>query len=120
MKIKNYFIVTLLCLVMTLTGCFGMQIKGDPELSAVAEIAARRIGYLVAQNENANLETIRKYCDYLLIQDDETVQKMALHGLRYLATKYTGDPLVADDLVTILKLLGIDLSVHDINLDWGD
>ncbi|MCK9281953.1 MAG: hypothetical protein M0P71_15115 [Melioribacteraceae bacterium] len=119
---KRLSVLFILLAMFCLTGCLstGMQIKGDSELSAVAEIAARRIGFFVAQNEKANIETITKYVDLLLTQDDDQLQAMALYGLRYLSTKYTGDPLLADDLLTVMRLLGVDLSLDEIDLDGGD
>ena len=124
MKIKNYFLTTMACLIMLcFTGCsFTMpkwQVLGDEELNPIAEITARRIGWFVAKNENTNIETINKYCNKLTETSTAEINEMTLFGLRYLADKYAGDPMIADDLMSLVKLLGIDLTTGGISIDPG-
>lgn len=119
----------MVCMIMAMgliSGCAstgnvtGLQIKSDSQIQAIAEIAARRLGYQISLKEAVNKDTILKYINQMESMDDAQVQTLALYGMRYISTKYTGDPLLADDLMSIIKLLGIDLSVQKLNLDGGD
>ena len=117
---KNVLMIIVMCFMMMLSGCSFWQIKTTPEINAIAEIAARRIGVYVAQNENTNIATINKYCDQALKADSANLEEMTLFGLRYLADKYTGDKLLADDLVSVMKLLGVNLEDETMGLDMGE
>lgn len=124
MKVKNYALCVLVCWIMLVfSGCSfsipNWQVIGDEELNPIAEMAARRIGQAIAKN--ANVETINNYCNDIINEDisDSDMQALTLTGLRYLADKYAHDPMLADDLISIIKLLGVDLKAPELDLDRG-
>ena len=122
-KSKVMFLVMLTVSWMVFSGCAffqggaGGQAGDDENLQVVAEIAARRLGVAFAQKEPELVNKVSEYCDTMLDQEDGRISAMMLYGLRYLSAKYTGDPLLADDLVSIARLLGINLTQADAVLD---
>lgn len=115
-------ILSVLCILVLsfsfMPGCTTTPERLDKETTiAIAEIVSRRAGAYIAQKNPYLVNTAVQYCETLLEQDQDDINAMLLHGLRFLSDKYTGDPLIADDLVSIIKLLGINLEVPEFSLD---
>ena len=116
---KRFLIVLM---ALCLTGCVTLQIKDDAEINAIAEIAVRRIAYQLALKEPEKVDYLISKADEILNAADniDAVKPLLITGLRYAAEKYAGDPLIADDLVSLLKLFRVDFDSVDIDMDRGE
>lgn len=118
---KTVLMIFCILLVMAMmAGCatMGTQQDGvdDPQI-IIAEILARRIGAAVAAQDPDGVPQAIAFCDALMGLEDAEVGGMMVYGLQYVSAKYTDDPLLADDLISVLKLLGLDLAQPDVALD---
>jgi hypothetical protein len=119
---NKIFIMFLILVLSLMAGCSTLQIKDDTELTPLGEIAARRIGHQVALKDPAKVTYLIEKCDEILnaATDIDAAKPLLMAALRYAADKYTGDPLIADDLISILKYYRINIANPVIDLDSGE
>jgi hypothetical protein len=122
LKMENLVMVLMLvCLISFLgEGCVTIQVKDDTAIDGVTEIIARRIAVNVAAKEPDKIQYLREKCDEILAADVEKSYPLIQTAIRYAAEKYTGDSLLYDDVLSLLKLFGVTPDVPDINLDMGE
>jgi hypothetical protein len=51
-----------------------------------------------------------------LDSEDENISEIVIEGLRKLSKDYADDELIADDLLDIMSLVGINLSAPDVQI----
>lgn len=103
-----------------MAGCATLQIKDDSEINAIAEIIARRVAYQVSLKDPGKVEYLKQEIDKILNTDIENIEPLLLEAIRYASAHYTGDPLLAEDIISLAKLFRIDLSAPVIDLDRGE
>lgn len=105
---------------LTASGCLTMQIKGDEQLNPIVEITARRVANGIAKNSPDKVNYIIKECDKILSVDIEDGIPLMTTAIKYAVDKYTNDPLLFKDIMSLAKFYGVDLKDPEIDLDLGD
>ncbi|OGW44438.1 MAG: hypothetical protein A2Y66_01720 [Nitrospirae bacterium RBG_13_41_22] len=124
MKLKNYFIVTMLCLAMTLTGCLGIkiesQIKGDTEILSGQSFAITTIINVVKAKYPDKVDRLIRYCNITLAStDDEMFKAYFNNGLVLLADEFISDPVLSAAVTSILQSYKINIDTGAIDFDIG-
>lgn len=92
--------------IMALSGCIAL----DPAEEVIAEMAARRVAFYVGQAHPDLIEPGVAVCDEILQAEDVITAKPLLMKAVEVAINSLeiDDPFIAQDIVSIMKLLGID------------
>jgi len=120
MKFKK-FVLLLVSVIFFFTGCITIQVKNDEAINGIVEIIARRVATNVIKAESPDkLEYVKNKCDEILSMDLEESYPLMETALRYGVARYSGDPLLYDDIISLCKLFGVDLNTPDMDFDMGE
>ena len=120
MKFKK-IVLLLVSVIFFFTGCITIQVKNDEAMNGVVEIISRRVATNVLKSEAPDkLEYVKNKCDEILSMDLEESYPLMETALRYGVARYSGDPLLYDDILSLCKLFGIDLKSPDMDFDMGE
>jgi len=100
--------VLALVLALALTSCAPM---GGPEQEVAAKILGRRIGYHGVQAWPPTFKELGKIAHSACeaIEDKDKALKGAFQTIAHVIAEELNDPLVEDDLMDIIELIGFDL-----------
>jgi hypothetical protein len=112
--------VFLLMVCFLLAGCTTLQIKDDSEINPLAVIAARRIAHNAAIKDPDKVEYLKEKTDEILSAKIEDAKPLLLEAIRYASAHYTGDPMLAEDIISLAGLFRVDLTAPDIDWDIGE
>lgn len=116
----KYAILTGLMAVMFFTGCVTLQVKNDDAMNGLTEIIVRRIAVNVAKREPDKVAYLKEKCDEILAVGIDESAPLIQAAARYAVQRYTGDPLLYDDIMSMFKLFGVTPDVPEINPDMGE
>lgn len=116
----KYAIMVSLSVCMFFTGCVTLQVKSDEAMNGLTEIIVRRIAVNVAKTEPEKMQYLKEKCDEILAVGIEDSAPLLQEAARYAVNRYTGDPLLYDDIMSMFKLFGVTPDVPEINPDMGD
>ena len=118
---KTMILFLLVGVLVSITSCITFQVKDDEAMNGVVEIISRRVATNVLKSETPEkLEYLRSKCDEILSMDLEESYPLMETALRYGVARYSGDPLLYDDILSLCKLFGIDLKSPDMDFDMGE
>jgi hypothetical protein len=104
--------------VILLTGCATFDLNDSQEVAI--EIVARRIAYHVSLNNPDIIEPGIQYCNKALrVNDGPILVSMIQTGISYLEPKLADDPLLVQDLASLLKLINLDIDEATGSFDIG-
>lgn len=115
----KYAILTGLMAVMFFTGCVTLQVKDDAATNGLTEIIARRIAVNVAKTEPDKVAYLKEKCDEILAAGVDESAPLIQAAARYAVQRYTGDPLLYEDIMSMFKLFGVTPDVPEFNPDMG-
>ena len=111
------FLICLLVASIGLGGCLALE----PTEAILAEMAARRVAFHVGQSNPDLIEPGIRVCNEILAANDtDTATPLLLMAVEVAVAQIDiDDPFIAQDIMSIMKLLGINREselMKDINL----
>lgn len=116
----KYAIMVSLSVCMFFTGCVTLQVKNDEAMNGITEIIARRIAVNVAQTEPDRVQHLKEKCDEILSAGIDESAPLIQEAARYAVRRYTGDPHLYDDIMSMMKLFGVTPDMPEFNPDMGE
>ena len=100
-------------------GCSSLQIGNEQTQEVIIEIAARNLAYQIAKKNPDIVVPGIAFCRGFLEVTGDKAQTVILldKAMEYLAERIGGDDLLMADMMTLAKLLGLNLDLPDLSLD---
>lgn len=120
LKSTCILLVVLVMVIAACQGCVTLQVKSDEAMNGITEIVARRVAVNVAKAEPDKVQYLKEKCDEILSVGLEESAPLLQAAVKYAMQRYTGDPLLYDDILSLMKLFGVTPDVPEINPDMGE
>ena len=126
MKIRNYFLATVLCWVMALTGCsmtgklpISIQVVGDNELASIDQVALSTITEIIKAKYPDRIDRIVRYCDIALASPDDQFEAYFNNGLKMLPDLFINDPVIRGAVKGFMGSFKINVDTESVIFDIG-
>jgi hypothetical protein len=111
MRTRNLILTLAVFISIAIFSSIFLTSCGNPNYAVIASLSARRIGCMVGQSDDANVDRYIKACDTLLgLEDEAQLRELALNTIEDILNE-TGDPLIVEDMKDLLTLFGVDASL---------